>query len=1533
MLLHGLKRKKLLRKRSPLHQNRFRSSINMWVNNRAVKINNPSPDLLLVDYLRNELGLTATKKVCAEGGCGSCTVIMTDRSPANDTLTTRSINSCLRPVALCDGKSITTLEGTLSDPQKSKSDRTIIDNSKDMHPELKNPVSCSLAANYGSQCGFCSNGWVMNISSYLKNHPDATQDQIMAALDGNLCRCTGYKQIEAAFKWFGKDYDHNEKRLDTLIPLGLIGLKDSEQLRQMLNRPNYKTKQELLEKLQAVKHEADNSKRNQILKDNNIGSFRELLLKINRLEESLKVNTLTLEEFEKLYCNVDDIYIPQPSNIGRKEGNLEITIDKKVDLHYDGTVSEDVELKWVSVDSIQNLTKLNLDSTVRLCMANTSFGVYKDEYDNSNMKIDISNIPDLHGIKDNGNTLQLGSGVTYTELVDYLEDVINKTNVKKTVYNALHYLASRTAGTIVRNAASLGGNTMMVLQHINDGTPFPSDLFTIFSGVDAKVGIVDLRKGDKKETLLISDLITKITNQQLDLTKILLVDYQIDYSNIAEISVQKTALRPTNSHSIVNSAIWTTKNDNSINIIYGGIAPHPIHATQTEKLYNSGERDFSILVQVLNQEIQYQLDTYKNRANTEGHISDTYKKQLCASHLYKSLNSLVEEQLNTEPITGYSKWEPVPESFSPIRQPNVKEFGFLQTSGKLRYTHDIVPPANTLNAAFVESTHPWNTFQYMHPESKHVIDADELEEYLIKKFEEQKFTKLVTSKDVPGANYMGMGSDQPIYADGRVLYVGQTIALVVAPLEEDVVKIARFVKNSCIKYSEIDIPDEFKKDFKEPIITLTKHAREKSVFPDYPQNPYAPGFGFYSHIHKIERPGSTFQQISNLKTGEGGTPSRGGGTLSQVAGKQMHYYFETQSCIAIPGVMNRIKVIASTQSPMENQEAVAGALGLEFKDVEIQVPHVGGGFGGKTEPTRFVSAPVAVAAKVLNIPIRLVMPRDEDSRKTGMRHGAYGETKYSYKTNLNEPEHQFKITELLAKIYLDGGAFYDCSYVVSNCIMLRFENAYNIKNISFSMDVCRTNTQPSTAFRAFGAIQGNIILENAIDAAAVSMGVDPAVVREQNMYERGEATPFGQSLTYCYMKEVWKYLKEQCKYEDRRKQVDQFNSENKWKKRGVYMIPVKYGSGYNAKFLEQSSASLSCYKNDGTIIIHQGGVEMGQGLITICKQVASRIMRIPEQFIRIKTPRTQVVPNPSSSGASTGTTYSAMAVKSVCEKFRDRILSYVHTMRANHSDEDLENKLFIDYWNYDSWSDIHIGNGRMVWQNIIDNAFNDRIPLIESSHTNIPGGEDIAPNQQFKPLDEQPKIPFIDNLTNPQQVAPMKVNNFVGWTFSAACAEVEVDLLTGETKVLDVDLVYDMGWSLNQAVDIGQIEGAFIQGLGYLTGEDVTYRLGGDDLGDLTSKNTWEYKIPNTATLPKKFNTHLFPRSITDVEENPNDQLFSSKEVGEPPLVLASAAFFAIKDAIRASRKERNKNLIFDLPAPATVQVIREAVDLDDDQY
>jgi xanthine dehydrogenase/oxidase len=1473
--------------------------VSFFLNGQQVTLDDPPPELLLIDYLRSpDVWLTGAKKACGQGGCGACTVILSRWDQNTGQVEHRSINSCLRPVCSLGGLAVTTVEGTGAPTRPAPAHLThrlaysrAATPPTYVHPEVAaaarraatarstapasdepsaggeaiNPVAYRLAMNNGTQCGYCTTGFVMNMSALLAINPSPTKREIEDIFDGNICRCTGFRSILTGMKTFASDWSaEDEKRRKPCL--------------------------------------ADEASQAQFHQGELTFELPDAPLRREAVEASRQARN------------------------------------------------------WISpptIDDVCAVMRDNVDRSVRLVAGNTSFGIYPDEFLAADVLVDVGPISELGELSVDEDGIHAGAGVTYRALIDVLGG-----EADTGALGAVDFMARRTAGTIVRNAASLGGNSMLVLAHIAEGEPFPSDLMTALVGIGAEIDLARASTGER-DRLDVEALVAAVVDDPALVRDLVLVRDHLPRGRPRDaVLAQKVALREVNAHSLVNATTRLTLDDDLLVeravVALGGIAPFPWRARRTEEALAGRPLSldgFPELAANLRAEVEAELERWRARMAglaSEG-ISDAYRVDVAVAFLYKAIvNALLERAPEAVPpkvrSSGEVTWGRWPVSDgtqeyetqawkAPVSQPYVKLMALYQATGRVHYTHEIALPPTAVNAAFVQSRRALADYSFTVPDRPGAATSDDVREYLRNRFD--AFVDLITYEQVPphGLNLQGMGADQPLFAVDRVSYVGQAIALVLAETEQEAIAIAEHAGDHCVEYAPVDWPAPWN----EPVLSLDQAIAMGSVFADYPAQ--AP---FVSHVWRITRPGSRFGWVTAGKDPLDKDIAVRASVVdgvecsvvenTQVCGGQAHFYMETQACVAVPLDGDRLSVLPSTQSPGEMHDTVAMALGLEHHRVEVAVVQVGGGYGGKTEQARFVAGPTAIAAHVLERPVRLAMKREHDTAMIGKRHAYYAQCQIALDRGDADPAARGLIRGFHCKMWGDGGAFYDCSFIVSNCIQLRADNAYRVANFQNQIDVCRTNKAPSTAMRAFGDIQGKLLTENAIDDAAFAIGFTAEEVRERNFYDRGDVTPFGQPLSYCYMKAVWAYLKDKARYHEKRLAVDRFNAENTWRKRGIAVVPVKYGSGYNWVQLEQALAHVAVNAADGSVVIHQGGVEMGQGLMTVVEQVASYVLNVPTDLLRVKGPDTSVLPNPTSTGASTGTPYNAAAVKQACESLRARLTEFGYQLLKDNGQDWCANNR-VDFWSYGKtgWAkELDTPDGpRLIWQYLVAQAHAHRVSLIASFTAPMVGGETPVPALTWKPIKEQPDIPGIEVDTTAKPGGA--VDSFTGFTYSAACSVVEIDVLTGEVKVLSSDLVYDAGWSLNPAIDIGQVEGAFVQGIGYVLSEDLVFQPDGDGAGTLTTDNTWRYKLPATTTIPLELNTHLFPRDSVPVPDNPNE-LFSAKEVGEPPLVLATSVFFAVKSAVRASRLERGLDGLFRLDAPATVQEVRRACAVSDEQ-
>lgn len=546
-----------------------------------------------------------------------------------------------------------------------------------------------------------------------------------------------------------------------------------------------------------------------------------------------------------------------------------------------------------------------------------------------------------------------------------------------------------------------------------------------------------------------------------------------------------------------------------------------------------------------------------------------------------------------------------------------------------------------------------------------------------------------------------------------------------------------------------------------------------------------------------------------------------------------------------------MELFVSTQNQSKTQELVAEALGVPLNRIVIRTKRVGGGFGGKESRNCFLSCAVAVAAAKTGKPVRCMLDRNEDMMTTGTSQPFLAKYKVGFTL-------KGKIKALDIKLYSNAGNSMDVSFAIMEKALLHTANCYLIPNIRGTGYLCKTNISSNTAFRGFGAPQSLMFAESWISDIAVICGISQKQVREVNFFKEGDVTHFNRELTNCHIQRVWNELLEKCHYEKRREIVDTFNRENRWKKRGIALTPTICSIGFTVSYKNQGAALVHVY-TDGSVLVTHGGTELGQGLHTKMVQVAARCFCIPVSKVHLSETSTNTVPNSTPTAASASTDLNGMAVKVACEKILERLKPY------------------------------QMKNPEGKWEDWVHTAYHDRVNLSANGFYKYPGL-----NYDFE--------------TNSGQAYPY-------FSFGAACSEVEIDCLTGDHQILRTDIVMDVGSSINPAIDIGQVEGAFVQGLGLFTLEEVRF----SQTGCLLTTGPGTYKIPGCADIPVEFNVHL-------LRSAPNKHaICCSKGVGEPPLFLAASVFYAIKDAIMSARCESGIEGIFRLDSPATSERIRMA--------
>jgi xanthine dehydrogenase large subunit len=596
-------------------------------------------------------------------------------------------------------------------------------------------------------------------------------------------------------------------------------------------------------------------------------------------------------------------------------------------------------------------------------------------------------------------------------------------------------------------------------------------------------------------------------------------------------------------------------------------------------------------------------------------------------------------------------------------------------------------------------------------------------------------------------------------------------------------------------------------------------------------------------------------------------PFRSAGTLR--IGGQEHFYLEGQVALAVPGEDGAVLVYSSTQHPSEVQHIVARVLALPDSFVTTRVRRMGGGFGGKETQATQWAVIAALAARTTGRPCKLRLDRDADMLMTGKRHDFAVAYTVGYEAN-------GRIRAVDLDMDARCGCSVDLSIGVVDRAMFHADNAYFLPEFKIATRRVKTNTVSNTAFRGFGGPQGMLAIERVIDAIAWHLRIDPLDVRKANLYGAGrDVTPYGQTVEdHDVAPRLIEQLERTSGYRARRNEIRQFNARSPILKKGIALTPVKFGISFTLTHLNQAGALVHVYQ-DGSVHLNHGGTEMGQGLFQKVAQVAAEELGIGLERVHITATATDKVPNTSATAASAGTDLNGMAVQLAVREIKGRLIRFAS-----------------ETWN--------VSEDRISFRD--DRVFigNESVPFGELTKKAYAGRVHMSAAGFYK----TPKLHW-DREKG-------KGRPFFYYAYGAACSEVLIDILTGEMSVRRIDILHDVGRSINPALDIGQIEGAFVQGMGWLTTEELVY----DDQGHLLTHAPSTYKIPVSSDVPADFRVALFDGS------NREETIYRSKAVGEPPLMLAISVFAAIADAVHSL----NPGQPVALDAPATPEAILNAI-------
>jgi xanthine dehydrogenase large subunit len=753
----------------------------------------------------------------------------------------------------------------------------------------------------------------------------------------------------------------------------------------------------------------------------------------------------------------------------------------------------------------------------------------------------------------------------------------------------------------------------------------------------------------------------------------------------------------------------------------------------------------------------------------------------------------------------------------PVGAGHPHDSAHLHVSGAARYCDDEVEPADMLHLAFGQSTCAHGRIVALDLSAVRAAPG---------------VVAVYTAADIPGVNDVSpVAGDDPLLADGHVLFVGQPVFLVAATSQVAARKAARLGR---IDYAPLPA-----------CLTVAQAQVAQSLIE--PTQRMARG-----------------DPDAALAT----APHRLSGRFD--IGGQDHFYLEGQVAVARPGEDGQIHVVSSTQHPSEVQHLVAHLLGLPSADVTVEVRRMGGAFGGKETQAALFAAAAALVARLTGRSAKFRCDRDDDMVMTGKRH----DFRIAYDVGCDAAGRVLALKLLLSA---RCGATFDLSASINDRAMFHADNCYFLPDVEILSERLKTHTVSNTAFRGFGGPQGMLAIERVMDHIAIALGHDPLDVRLANVYAPGrDVTPYGMTVADNIAPQIMTRLRRDARYDARRADVAAFNARNTVLKKGISLTPVKFGISFTTTHLNQAGALVHVYA-DGSIQINHGGTEMGQGLYIKVAQVVAQVFAVPVGQVRITATRTDKVPNTSATAASSGADLNGMAAYHAAVAIRERLTAF------------LTRTLACDAGDVRFTADgVVAGAVTMTFAALCRKAYLGRIQL---SATGFYATPEIAYDRAV------------------HQGRP-----FYYFAYGAAVSEVVIDTLSGEHRVLAVDILHDVGRSLNPEIDLGQIEGGFLQGQGWLTTEELVF----DATGRLLTHSPATYKIPTASDRPRHFTIALWDG------ENVKPTIHRSKAVGEPPLMLANSVFLALVQAIAATAPA--SRAIPPLDAPATPERILRAI-------
>lgn len=1064
----------------------------------------------------------------------------------------------------------------------------------------------------------------------------------------------------------------------------------------------------------------------------------------------------------------------------------------------------------VTIPGVMNiLKKVSQNEKVYIVVGNTGQGVYKEDGPYT-IYISTNLVKEFYIIHVR-SPLVMGANVSLSRAIEVFEQMA----ISYQGYEYLHALLDHwklVANVSIRNVGSWAGNLMLKHEH----PEFPSDIFLTLLVADAQLTLVHTDSPSTTQVDLEQFL-------QIDMSRSIILHVTLPpLGQNVQIRTFKVSPRAVNAHAYVNACFKmemdTTDGFRIIKrptLLFGGINQNFIHAEQTEQ-YLINKR----LTEVIT--VREAANMIGNELNPDSRPQDAspeYRKSLAQGLFFKAVVGFLGDQVSDEiRSAGLNLERPLSRSKQdfdmnrdtwPVGEGIPKLESAVQISGEATYLDDMPPLPNEVHGAFVQTTFA----------SAKIVSIDASKALTL-----PGVLSFVTAEDIPGYNsfVVNAGSQpDPVFVEESVKYAGQAVGLIVADHPDIAYHAAKLVK---VSYEEV----------KKPVLTIAEALKEgrSEMLMNHVTNKKEP-FTFGN-------PEDGLQKAKHKLTGE----------LHQ--GSQFHFALEALAGRVIP-TEDGYDVFSTSQWPTETQAAVAQVLDVPAHSINVSVRRIGGGFGGKISRQHVVVTACAVAARKLKQPVRVVLDLNTNMTIVGWREPYLSKYEVGF-------DDKGKFEGLKVDMISDVGH-------VSNETSVGFvggplQNTYYIPNILFRPMIVKTDTAANTWCRTPGSVEAIATIENIIERVAHYLRKDPLEVRLVNMVP----PEVPRLMIPPHIKNTAKdiilpLLEQKSMYQQRKEEVEIFNKENHWKKRGISIVPLLYRINYPSSF--RYGIQVNIYEHDGTVAISHGGIEMGQGINTKVGQVAAYTLGIPVENVIIKASDTMVGANSIVTGGSFGSDLCAHGARVACEALRQRI---------DVVKDKIKKRTGVD----------------PTWIEVIKKCHSNDVDLCERYWT--AGGEHPS--------------------------------SYDIW--AACCLEVEIDVLTGQYLIKRADIIEDCGRSMNPYVDIGQVEGAFIMGLGFFTSEIVKFDA---STGQKVSNGTWEYKPPTALDIPIDMRIILLPNAL-----NPYGVL-GSKATGEPPLCLSYAVVTALRSAITAFRAENGNGTWFDMDTPITVEKVHQLCGVRPEQF